>query len=150
MRVGWCPYHSIGVPAWLQERWPLHVPHPQCCESHLRTPRLVPEHLPYLRSLSHSGDAPHLSSLISCRFPFMLKAIWPHLLSFPLPAPPPHSSPIPSSSRSLPPSTSCYYLFPLLSEIQISSLAPSFLSSFFGCVGCIIVVLCFMANNTNP
>ena len=32
-------------------RWPLQVPHPQCCVSQLRSPPLTLGHLPYPRSL---------------------------------------------------------------------------------------------------
>ena len=51
--VGWCPYLSIGVPAWLQEVASLGSISPQ-----LRSPPLILGCLPYFRSLSSLGDAP--------------------------------------------------------------------------------------------
>ena len=94
--VGWCPYCSNEVP------------YPQCCESQLNTPLLIVGHLPSPRSLS--GDAPYLPTPVSCRFPFILMAIWPSLLSFLTPDPEPH--PFPSPSSSLPSSFSYDYSIP--------------------------------------
>jgi hypothetical protein len=103
--------------------------------SQIRPPPWILECLPYPRSLSCPRGAPHLSTPVSCRFPFILMAIWPYLLSLPTPDPEPSLpfpswSPLPSIFH--PPSASYDYFFPCLSEIQASSLVPSFLFSFFG------------------
>ena len=57
-----------------------HIPN---AKSQLRSPPLILGHLPYPQSLSTPGDAHYVLIPFSCRFPFILMAICPSLLSFP-------------------------------------------------------------------
>lgn len=106
-------------------------------ESQIRSPTLILGHLPYSMSLSSPGDntpTPHPHQLqISFHFHGQL-AISPVLLCT-CPEPPltPHSLSLLLPSLHLPFIT---ILFPLLSEIQASSLGPPFLFSFFVSVEC--------------
>lgn len=68
---------------------------------------------------------------LSCLFTYLV-----------LPAPPFHST----TTSQVPLPVSHYYPAPPISEIQASSLGPSFLVNFFGSVGCILGILKFMAN----
>ena len=63
--------------------WPLQVPYPQYCESQLRSSPLILEPLPYPSSRCYPGEHPQLHIPTSCRFPLILKAIWPSPLSLP-------------------------------------------------------------------
>ena len=81
-------------------------------------------------------------------FSFILLAIWPSLLLLSTPDPEsPNFPPYPLFPTVL----SLHWhlmsvLFPLLSEIQESSLVPSFLFSFFGSVECSIIFIWVLNN----
>ena len=113
---------------------------PNIGESELRSTSLISVHLLYCGTLCHPGEAPtsspqSLAHLHSLSWPCShLSCPSPHLI------PNPHSSP---HSLHLPLMT---ILFPLLSEIQASSLVPSFLFSYFGSVNYSMGILYFMAN----
>ena len=81
---------------------------------------------------------PYLLTLVSYRFPFILMAIWPFLLSFPTPDPesPPFPFPLHFPLSSLPPPASNDYFIPPSKCNSRSLLGPSFLFSFFRSVKC--------------
>ena len=103
---------------------------------------------PYLSPVSGMPrDAPQPPFSTSCTFPFIflasghLPCLSSHLILNPpyppLPFPPRFlHHPVPSLCQ--PPTT---ILFPLLSEIQASSLGTPFLFSLFGCCGCLVSAL---------
>jgi hypothetical protein len=109
----------------------LWVPYPQCCESQLRSPHwfLGTSPIPGLCLILEMLLSPHT---ISCRFPFIFIDIYPSLLFLPTPDPEHPIPPLHNPFQFLPPICLMTILFPLLSEIQASSLVPSFLFSFFG------------------
>jgi hypothetical protein len=82
---------SIILPRFLSgyRRQPVQDPCSQCSESQLWSLLfpLILGCLPFLRSLSHPGDALYILTPISGRFPFIFLAICPSLLSFPTPDP---------------------------------------------------------------
>ena len=125
--VGWCPYCSIGIFAWLQEMASLGSIFPVLWGIAKVTPIYfwVP---PQPRSLAHPQDTPHLPTPASYRFPSNLMAIWS-------PAPFPSLSPI--TSNSFP--TFAFYHYFISGEIQASSHEPSFLFNFFGSEECDMV-----------
>ena len=132
LKVLWvgCLFLSTGSPTWLQEVSPsaiIFLATRRQCESHphiLRGVSPVPEFCP--------RDAP-------INFPALVCPNSGHLIAILVP-----SSPSPIISSIHPPPMSI--LFPLLSEIQASSLGPSLLLSFFGSVDYSMVILFFMAN----
>ena len=92
--MGWCPYHSTGVPAQLQEVPPSGSTTP--LQSQLSLPPLIPGSLPHPRSLAHPLKM--TSTPTSCRFSFILLTLWASLLCLPTPdTKPSHSSPQPLS-----------------------------------------------------
>jgi hypothetical protein len=138
--MGWFSYCSSGFPAWLQV-----VPYSgsisQICESELSSLPLSLGCIHYSRCLSHYIEVPYLSIFVSCRFTFIFMPIWPSVY-----APDPESpllfpSPLPPALHL----SLMTILFSLLSEIQASSLVPSFLFNFFGSVECSMGILYFMA-----
>ena len=98
--VGCCSNHSAGIPTWLQAAtsWGSISP----LLSQLRLPRLILWNLAYPRSLVHPWDP----SSSSCRFPFILMAIWQFTLS--LSTLDPIISPFPCHPLSLPVSSGIY------------------------------------------
>lgn len=116
--AGWCSYPSTGGPAWLQEVATAYSITPLLGVSEKLSQRLT-------GVFPFSGMSWRCSLIpILCQLP--ISHNWPWTSH-----PPPHPLSHPVSSLPLPPIT---ILFPLLSEIQASSLGPSILFSFFGSV----------------
>jgi hypothetical protein len=114
--VGWCPYRSIGVPAWLQKVASSgSIPQMLWVTAKVTpidswAPPLYQVSVLFWRCL-------HLFNPITCRFSFIFMAVYPSLLFFPTPDPessipfhicpslplplPPSASEIPTESNKL-------------------------------------------------
>ena len=119
-------------------KWSLQVPYSQCSESQLRSPPLILEHLPCPRPGIILEIATTTSPLSAVDFHSFA---WPSG-HFSCPSPHLISPPFQLPSLHLPPMT---ISFPLLSEIQTSSLGPS-LVRCFGSMDCSTCILYFMSN----
>jgi hypothetical protein len=111
--VGWCPYRSTGVSAWLQEVASSGSISPMLWGPVKVTPLIF--WVPPLSQVSGmSSRCPHLPNPTSCRFPFILIVIWSSLLFFPTPDPEsspfPSPCPLPSSSLLHPSASYCYFI----------------------------------------
>jgi hypothetical protein len=115
---------------------------PYCKETQLGSPWYTPMDFPHPRSPDCLRDASPLQFLFFCSDPssstHTLPISDPHLCS------PLHLSPI---QFQLSIYYQCLFYFFLLSESQAFSLGSSLLFTFFGSVGCSMIILYFMANS---